>query len=99
MPPLIKGVLIGFFGSASQFSVDKYKLDPALALMFNLLVVVWSCGEPPSCFTALDCLALDFSNRRARERLGEGRVGAKGASSCRLQTAKTEGYDFKIKPQ
>jgi hypothetical protein len=70
MPPLIKGVLIGFFGSASQFSVDKYKLDPALALMFNLLVVVWSCGEPPSCFTALDCLALDFSNRRARERLG-----------------------------
>jgi hypothetical protein len=37
-------VLIGFFGSALQFSVDKYEPDRALPLMFNFLVVVWSAA-------------------------------------------------------
>jgi hypothetical protein len=49
MPFLIQGLLIGFFGSALYFAVDRYEPDRALALMFKLLVVMWGAAAVLHC--------------------------------------------------
>jgi hypothetical protein len=40
----IQGLLIGFFGSALHFAVDKYEPDRAVAFMLKLLVVMWGAA-------------------------------------------------------
>jgi len=44
MAPLIQGLLIGFFGSALYFAVDKYEPDRAVAFMLKFLVVLWAAA-------------------------------------------------------
>ena len=44
MVPLIQGLLIGFFGSALYYAVDKHEPDRAMAFMLKLLVVMWGAA-------------------------------------------------------
>jgi hypothetical protein len=49
MAPLTQGLLIGFFGSALYFAVDKYEPDRAVAFMLKLLVVMWGAAAVLHC--------------------------------------------------
>jgi hypothetical protein len=60
MPPLVQGLLIGFFGTALYVAVDKYEPDQAVALILKYLVVMW--GAAAQSFIAWACSAPDFSN-------------------------------------
>ena len=44
MAPLTQGLLVGFFGSALYFAVDKYEPDRTVAFMLKLLVVMWGAA-------------------------------------------------------
>ena len=65
MNPVIQGLLIGFFGSALYFAVDKYEPDRTVAFMLKFLVAY---GAPPSCFTKLVCLATGISDTAVTHR-------------------------------
>ena len=51
-------MLIGFFGSALYFAVDKYEPDRTVAFMLKFLVALWAAAAVLHC-TGL--LATDFS--------------------------------------
>jgi len=42
-------MLIGFFGSALYFAVDRYEPDRAVAFMLKLLVVMWGAAAVLHC--------------------------------------------------
>ena len=42
-------MLIGFFGSALYFAVDRYEPDRAVAFMLKLLVVMWGTAAVLHC--------------------------------------------------
>ena len=57
MAPLTQGMLIGFFGSALYFAVDKYEPDRTVAFMLKFLVVLWAAAAvlpPVSSVPSLD---------------------------------------------
>jgi len=49
MAPLTQGMLIGFFGSALYFAVDKYEPDRTVAFMLKFLVVLSAAAAVLHC--------------------------------------------------
>ena len=49
MAPLTQGLLIGFFGSALYFAVNRYEPDRTVAFMLKLFVVMWGAAAMLHC--------------------------------------------------
>jgi hypothetical protein len=47
--PLIQGMLIGFFGSALYFAVDRYEPDEGMAALLKFLVVMLGTAAVVHC--------------------------------------------------
>jgi len=70
MAPLTQGMLIGFFGSALYFAVDKYEPDRTVAFMLKFLVVLWAAAAVLHCTGLFGYGFFWFDNTLARKSPG-----------------------------